>query len=372
MDQRILFIALDVDDKNYTGHAIFEGCGDDSGKWFKCKPNMKSLLKEIEKIATADCTIHFCYESTYCAFHLCRAIRDAGYECTVIASGLIPEMPGVRVKNDRLDAKKLAIYFSKGLLTAVHVPEVEDEQERLFVRSRTFMREQLKDLRSHIVSLTKQLGWSYREEHGSGAAYWTAKHRNWLRQMVKEASPIIQKNFEIFFSQMDSLEARLSEYTEQIEKLAGAEKYAKKVTALKCYRGIDVLTAMILVTEIGDIRRFSHPKHLVSYAGMDIAEYSSGGKERRFSITKMGNKRIRRILCEAVQSANKPPILSRDLKRRREGADLKYIDVAERCMKRLNKKFLHLLYKGKPANKAKTACSREMLGFIWESLNLTV
>lgn len=304
MEQRTLFIALDVDDKNYTGHALIEGESDESGKWFKSKPNVKALLAAVNKIIPPNCTIHFCYESTYCAFHLCRALRNAGHECTVIASGLIPEMPGMRVKTDRLDAKKLAIYFSKGLLTAVHVPKPEDEQDRMFVRSRSFLREQLKELRPHVVSVTKQIGWSYREEHGEGAAYWTQKHCDWLRQTLKESSPIIEKNFEIFFSQMDSLEARINEYTEQIEKMAAAEKYEKKVKALKCYRGIDILTAMTLVTEIGDIRRFPHPSKLMSYAGMDIAEYSSGGKERKFSITKMGNKRIRRILTEAVQSAN--------------------------------------------------------------------
>jgi transposase len=127
---------------------------------------------------------------------------------------------------------------------------------------------------------------------------------------------------------------------------------------------------MVIVTELGDIRRFSHPNKIVSYAGMDVAEYSSGGKERRYSMTKMGNGHLRKILIEASQSANRLPVLNRELKRRREGATLQQKAIADRCMKRLHSKSLGLLYKSKPMNKIKGACAREMIGFIWESLNL--
>jgi transposase len=370
MNQRILFIAVDVDDKNFTGYALCEGAEEDSGQWFKCKPNVGDLKRAIEKITPAGYTVHICYESTYCGFHLCRALRQAGYECDVMASGLIPEKPADRVKNDRLDAKKLAVYFSRGLLTSVYVPEVEDEQDRMILRSRYFLKEQLKATRKHVIFLCKQLGWSYRQEKSEGSSYWTGMHRNWMDQKLKTAAPVVQKNFEILFSQLDSLEARIEEYNRYIEKIAETEKYTEKVKALKCYRGIDILSAMTLITEIGNIRRFSHPNQLSSYVGLDIAEYSSGGKERRFSISKMGNNWVRRTIVESNQNVRHKPIVSRVLKLRRSGVDLKYIDVADRCMKRLNKKYLHLLFKGKQTNKIKVACAREMLGFIWESLNL--
>ncbi len=288
----------------------------------------------------------------------------------MIAAGLIPELSSDRVKNDRLDAEKLARYFSKGLLTPVHLPSEDDEQERMVVRSRTFLKEQLKDFKKNIVSVSKQLGWSYREERGEGAAYWTGAHRMWLRAQLSGASRAVTVNFEILHSQIDALEARIDEYEARIRETAALPKYEEKVKSLICYRGIDVLTAMVLITELGDIRRFPHPQKLVSYVGLDIAEYSSGGKERRFSLTKMGNKRVRKMLTESVQTANRPPLIGRELKKRREGTDLKYIDVADRCMKRLNKRAVHLLYKGKPVKKIKSACAGEMICFIWESLNL--
>ncbi|MGZ3803820.1 MAG: IS110 family RNA-guided transposase [Pseudobdellovibrionaceae bacterium] len=368
MESKILFIGLDVDDKNYHGYAIFEN--EEQGTAFKTKATPTSLFSILEKFKSPSTTIQICYESTYCGFHLCREIQKAGYECTVIASSLIPEVSGPKVKTDRLDAQKLARYFSKSLLTAVHMPDAEDERNRMLIRSRGFLKKQHIEIKRHIIAICKQLGWVYREDHGSSAAYWTDTHLAWLKRQFKETDPIIRMNFEILISQLDSLENRIEEYAEQIRKLSALPRYKEKVKSLICYRGIDILSAMVFVTELGDIKRFSHPKKLTSYVGLDIIEYSSGGVAKRFSTTKMGNKHVRRILTESVQSATRPVMLSKELKKRRDGVDLKYIDVADRCMKRLHKKATALLYRGKPVNKIKSACAREMLGFIWESLNL--
>ena len=367
MTQKILFIGLDVDDKNFHGYAVREG--EDIGVAFKTKAVLADLVKSIEKIRSKDATVHICYESTYSGFHLCRGLQTAGFECSVIAAGLIPELASDRVKNDRLDAEKLARYFSKGLLTPVHLPNEDDEAYRMLVRSRTFMTGQLKELKRHMIALCKQVGWNYRQEHGEGKAYWTTIHIAWLKVKIASTHPAVRKDFEILFSQFNSLQSRMTEYAGEVRKISELPKYNASVKSLVCYRGIDVLTAMIFILEIGDPKRFPHPKKLVSYAGLDISEYSSGGKEMRFGMTKMGNKHIRRVLTESVQSAVRPPVLSRQLQMRREGVDLKFIDIADRCMKRLNKKSTRLLFRGKPANKVKAACAREMLCFVWESLN---
>ena len=101
---------------------------------------------------------------------------------------------------------------------------------------------------------------------------------------------------------------------------------------------------------------------------MDIVEYSSGGKEKKFCMSRMGNKHIRTCMIEACQFVSYPPIISKALKERRKDTPLKLVQVADRCMKRLYKKSRHLIYREKHPNKVKAACAREMLGFIWESL----
>lgn len=363
---RILFIGLDVDDKNFNCYAIFEG--DAEGSAFKVKPNLAAVLKALEKFRAPDVTFQFCYESTYSGYHLCRAIREAGHECEIIAAGLIPELSSDRVKNDRLDAEKLARLFMKGMLTNIHIPDLEDELDRTLIRSRSYLMGQHRSLKRHIISVTKQIGWNYRQETEEKASYWTEKHREWLRGKLKMAPESVKMNFHILLSQLDTLESHIADYEKKITKIADTKKYKERVKSLICYRGINVLSAMVILTELGDIRRFKHPKQIVSYIGMDIAEYSSGGKERRFSMTKMGSRHLRTILIEAAQSANKPPILSRDLKKRRVGSHLVQRAIADRCMKRLRAKSTNLLFKSKPVNKIKAACAREMVGFIWESL----
>jgi transposase len=214
------------------------------------------------------------------------------------------------------------------------------------------------------------MGWHYREEEDNSSAYWTQKHKTWLKEKLNLAPEHVKFNFKIIEAQMNDLEERLNQYEVEFIKIAEQEKYKEKVKSLVCYRGIDILSAMILITEIGDVRRFSHPKKLSSYAGFDIREYSSGGIDRKFSITKMGNKHIRRILVETAQNYNRVPIIGKDLRNRRLGVSPKYTEIADRCMHRIYKKGKHLWHKGKAVNKVKTACAREILGFIWESLKL--
>lgn len=126
---------------------------------------------------------------------------------------------------------------------------------------------------------------------------------------------------------------------------------------------------MSLIVELGDVKRFDHPKRLASYAGMDLREYSSGGKEHKYSITKHGNRHIRTAVIEAAQYAWQPSRISKRLKQKRKGVETKLIAIADRCMSRLHSKAIRLLYKGKTKNKVKVACARELLCFLWESLN---
>ena len=124
-----------------------------------------------------------------------------------------------------------------------------------------------------------------------------------------------------------------------------------------------------MITEIGDIKRFSHPRKLVSWIGMDIREYSSGGKHNRFGITKHGNRYIRTAFVEANQRGYRTAEIGQDLKSRRKHIAPELINIADRCLRRLNKMGNRLLLAGKHPNKVKVACAREMVGFVWESLN---
>lgn len=90
--------------------------------------------------------------------------------------------------------------------------------------------------------------------------------------------------------QLKSLDGILEKYGEEVDALAGTSRYQEPVKALTCYKGIKNLFALTMITEIDDVRRFAHPRQLVSWVGLDIHEYASGGKSNRLDITRQGNK----------------------------------------------------------------------------------
>lgn len=366
--KKLLHVGLDVDDKSFHIGAFCSG----TGEFFElsCRPTVASLLKKLENFKEQNFEINLCYEATYIGYSLCRSLRKENINTEIIAPSLIPELASSRVKTDRLDANKLAKYYASGLLTIIHVPSEEDERDRDLIRSRSFLVDQRKDLKKHILSICRRNSIQYKQEENSLAQHWTATHIDWLIGEINKLSGALRSTLDLLIFQLQKTNECINDFEQKIQEMSETEKYKKKKDSLNCFRGVNTLTSMILITEIGDVKRFKHPKQLTSYAGLDVAEYSSGGKERRFGITKMGNKRIRTAAIESCQRVDKANLLSRRLKTHRQGQDIKVIDVADRCIKRLKIKSNRLLDAGKPKNKVKVACAREFLNFIWEALNV--
>lgn len=168
---------------------------------------------------------------------------------------------------------------------------------------------------------------------------------------------------------MKWLDHTLTEFDKAADELATSQRYKKQVDALVCYKGIKNIFALVMITEIGDVKRFGHPRQLASWMGMDVREYSSGGKHHRFGITKHGNRYLRTAFVESNQRVFQSKIIGQDLKRRRQNIEPDLIHIADRCLERLRKKGNRLLLAGKHPNKVQVACAREMVGFVWESLN---
>jgi transposase len=198
--------------------------------------------------------------------------------------------------------------------------------------------------------------------------HWTLPHYAWLERTIKIASGSFKVNLSLLVRQLKALNNILAEYDEQVEVLAQTPQYEKPVQALTCYKGIKNLFALTMITEIGDVKRFPHPRQLASWIGMDIREYSSRGKYNRFGITKHGNRFLRTAFVEANQRGYRTAKISQQLKARRKNTDAELVSIADRCLKRLNKKGNRLLIADKHPNKMKVACAREMVGFVWESL----
>lgn len=140
------------------------------------------------------------------------------------------------------------------------------------------------------------------------------------------------------------------------------------VSWLRCFHGIDTTSAMMIVSELHDIARFHSARSLMAYLGLVPSEHSSGGREKRGSITKAGNTHLRRVLIEAAHHARHPARVGPKLRRRREGLPTEAIAIADRAHARLHRRYWRLVSAGKTPNKARVAIARELAGFIWASL----
>ena len=367
MNGNVVYVGIDVDDVSYHGSALHRGTGEVLG--FQCRPTLKGLEGQLEKARKYfnGAELKLCYEASYVGFSLQRDLQERGYPCEVVAPTSIPRRGGKSVKTDRIDAAELAEFYANGLLTIVTAPDAEVEQDRDLLRSRQQLMEQQGSLRRHIQSLLRRNGLHYKVEAQS-KTHWQRHHYAWLERTIESCSGSLKVNLSLLFRQLKSLDEILAVYGEAVEALAVTARYREPVQALTCYKGIKNLFALTMITEIGDVKRFAHPRQLVSWAGMDIREYASGGKSNRLGITRQGNRYLRTAFIEANQRGYRSATISKDIKARRANSAPQYVAIADRCLHRLNKKGNRLLLSGKHPNKVKVACAREMVGFVWESL----
>lgn len=369
MNTNIIHVGLDVDDTQYHGSALDKNTGEIIE--FKCRPTLKGLLGQLDKVSQyfPGRILKLCYEASYIGYTLQRDLAEKGYHCDVVAPTSIPSPRSKQIKTDRIDATQLVQFYANGLLTCVSVPEPELERDRDLMRSRQQLMQQQTALRKHMQALLRRNGLHYRMQT-QYKTHWTKLHYAWLARTIETTSGSLKVNLALLLRQLKGLDGILTEYEQQIEALAKTPRYDKQVQALTCYKGIKNIFALTMITEIGDVKRFSHPRQLTSWIGMDIREYSSGGKHQRFGITKHGNHYLRTAFVEANQRGYRTPRISKDLKARRAHSAPEFIAIADRCLRRLSSKGNRLLLAGKHPNKVKVACAREMVGFVWESLNL--
>ncbi len=313
MKPTIIHVGVDVYDTQYHGSAFNRDS--DEVVDFQCRPTLKGLLMQLGKLSKyfPDSLFKICYEASYVGYCLQRDLADKGFHCDVVAPTSIPTPRGRVIKTDRIDAAQLAQYYANDLLTIVLPPNAEQEKDRDLLRTRQNLIKQRTDLRKHMQSLLRRSGLHYRVQTGN-KTHWTRHHYCWLDRTIDSLSGSLKINLELLLRQLKGMNDILAEYEQQIEALAKSPRYEKPVQALNCYKGIKNLFTLTMITEIGDIKRFPHPRQLTSWIGMDIREYSSGGKHNRFGITKQGiaicARRSTSTRIRGCQSMVKPTRLS--------------------------------------------------------------
>jgi transposase len=300
-----------------------------------------------------------CYEAGPTGFALYRAAEAAGLPVEVIAPSKTPRAPGDRVKSDRKDAELLARLLLAGQLKVVTVPSPAVEAARHLCRAREQVRQDLMRCRHRVSKLLLLYGRVYPE-----ASSWTQRHRQWLaRQQFDE--PATELAFLDTLAAVDGLVARKAALDERLSRLALEPEWGPTVARLRCFRGIDTLTALVLCLEIGDFARFESPRKLSSWLGLVPTLDQSGESRRQGSITKTGSSYARRLLVEAAWHYLRPPRIGVTVANRQQGQPAHVLQIAWRAQHRLHRLQHGLRRRGKPGNVATVAVARELACFLW-------
>lgn len=361
MSNIITYVGMDTHKKEHTVVIEYP-----DGSTFECSvrntpSEIAKMVKRIKSRAGAS-EIVFCYEAGVCGFALKRSIEGLGASCKVIAPSLVPQKRGERIKTDRRDARKLLTLLKAGLLTEVHAPDQQQEAVRELGRLRQTAKENLMRIRHQVSKFLLRHGFIYTD-----GKHWTKKHNQWLGT-VKFDNSILQEAYENYLVELGHCVARLEELDKRIEQVASSKEYAEVIGLMRCFYGIDTITAFSIITEVFEFGRFASAGEFMSYLGLVPSEDSSGQKQRKGPITKSGNKRVRRLLTEAAHHYRHPFSTSATLAARRRGQPLWAIDIADKAGKRLRRRYEHFMRRGINRNTIVVAIARELAGFIWSMM----
>ena len=321
--------------------------------------NAEAVRRLLKRLAGEGGRLRFCYEAGPCGYGLYRRIVAAGHACAVVAPALIPRKPGERVKTDRRDSLNLARLDRSGDLTAVWVPDLEQEAMRDLSRAREDMKTLDKQTRQRLSAFLLRQGRTF-----AGKQRWTQAHFRWI-ELQKMDSAVQQIVLEEYVAAVRAGQAHTAALQQQLLEAANDWSLGPAAEALTALRGVGRTAAITLLAELGDVNRFENPSQLMGYVGLTPSEHSSGGRRRQGGLTKTGDAHARRMLVECAWAYRFPARKTARIERRSERASAAVRALSWKAQKRLCGRFHRLTARGKRPTVVVAAIARELTGFIW-------
>lgn len=354
------YVGLDVH-KETIAVAVCDG-GDAPVRGLGTIPNQPAAVTQLLRRLGRGEELRCYYEAGPCGYDLYRQLTAQAVACAVVAPTLIPVRPGDRIKTDPRDAAKLARLGRSGDLTPVWVPDPATEALRELVRTRHAAQRDRTRAKHRLGTLLLRHG----ARPPTGVHAWTRAWRTWVEgvRLAERDAAVALHDYHAEVTHQEARVRTLETYIAAAVPTAPAGVRAV-ITGLPALRGIRLVTAATLATEIGVFGRFTSPRPLMAYCGLVPREHSSGGSTHRGPITKTGNARCRHVLVEAAWQSRRPLTRGGALTRRVAVVPPELRPLAHRAAHRLHARYVHLLARGKTPTQTVTAVARELLGFVW-------
>ena len=327
-------------------------------------PDYENVIQFIdnlkERLGSSDSySIECGYEAGCLGYSLYHQLTKAGVKCTILAPTTMLTQQGKRVKTDKRDAVMIAQCLSYGGYHAVHVPTDQDASVKEYLRMRDDHKLALKKIKQQINAFCLRHGYIY-DGHK-----WTIRHLDWLKKL--DLSELYRETLNEYMTSYEEQTAKIERFDKRIEELAADSDYHENVRKLSCLLGIQTYTALSLIVETGDFKRFRKGNTYAAFLGLAPGESSSGEKISRTGITKAGNSRLRTLLIEAATGICKGQVghKSKALCARQAGNPAEVIAYADRGNIRMRSKYKRMIRHEKKRNVAVAAIARELACYVW-------
>lgn len=364
--KRILRIGMDVHSKTYTLCAMEPVIGEDDRIFanIQVTADHKNILMFIEnlksKLGLSDEYDIVCgYEAGCLGYSLYNQLTAAGVKCVILAPTTMLTPQGKRIKTDARDALMIAQCLSYGGYHAVYIPTEGDDSVKEYVRMRDDHKLERKRTKQQINAFCLRHGFHYADTK------WTLKHLAWLRRL--DLSPLYRETLDEYLASYDEKTAKIERFDKRLEEIASQKEYEERKNKLGCLLGIKTHTALSLIVETGDFRRFAKGSTYAAFLGLAPGEDSSAEHVNRTGMTKAGNTHLRRLLVEAARGICKGKVghKSKELRARQMGNKAEVIAYADKANTRLRSKYYKMTRHGKAKNVAVAAVARELACFVW-------
>ncbi|GAO41011.1 IS110 family transposase [Flavihumibacter petaseus] len=306
---------------DFGGQSIFCGIDVHKKSWSVClrtadrelqcytqNPDPELLSDRLNK-SYPGASIQLVYEAGFSGYWTQQKLSCRGFDCRIVHASDVPQTDkNRRFKTDPADCRKLAWELSKGSLNFIHIPQPITIENRSLVRSREQLVKDQTRYKNRIHSFLDFMGVAV-PENFTKSTHFSRAFLKWLEQLDLPGHS--RAALKVKLSMLEAIRGQLLEVNRVLKALAKSDAYQKQMGLLMTIPGIGWLSALIIFTELEDIRRFKNFDHLASYVGFKPDIYASAEKSSVKGITHHCNHLLRETMVECAWMAiSKDPALT--------------------------------------------------------------